>query len=70
MDIAYELFLRKLSICDEGAPIVDRGARRIVIHSQNFRPTLAACDILGFDTRTICSRVSKKPMDKWLKQLD
>jgi len=70
LDRAYKLFLCKLSICAEEAPIVDRAARRIVIRSQNFCPTLAACEILGLDTASVCSRATERPMDELLKQLD
>jgi len=66
---AYSLFLEKLGITAEQAPIVERHRDRLVIHSKNFCPTLEACRILDLDTREICKRLTEKPMQALLREL-
>ena len=70
LDAAYRLFLKKLGIAAEEAPIVERDSNRIVIHSKNFCPTLEACKILDLDTRVICKNLSEKPTQGLLRQLN
>ena len=69
LDTAYDIFLKKLGISAEEAPIVERQPDRLVIHSRNFCPTLEACKILNLDTRDICSRLNEGPTQKLLQQL-
>lgn len=45
LNTAYQLFLKKLGIGADEAPIVDKQKNRLVIHSKNFCPTLEACKI-------------------------
>ena len=70
LERAYRVFLAKLGVSANDAPIVESGPERIVIHSRNFCPTLEACRILGLDTRHVCSRMTEAPMDTLLKQID
>jgi tRNA(adenine34) deaminase len=70
LDRAYHVFLRKLDISSDEAPIVRRSADRIVIHSNNFCPTLEACRILNLDTRFVCRRLTEKPTTELLRQVD
>ena len=70
LDQAYQLFLNKLGIEADQAPIVDRRKNKFVIHSKNFCPTLEACKILGLDTRDICRQLTEAPMQALLQQLD
>lgn len=67
---AYLLFLQKLDIDADEAPIVDKQKNRLVIHSKNFCPTLEACKILDLDTRTICRELNEKPTQALLQQLN
>lgn len=66
---AYRLFLTKLGITPEEAPIVDRQKNKLIIHSKNFCPTLEACKILGLDTREVCKKLSEEPTQALLRQL-
>ena len=70
LEAAYALFLEKLGIAAEEAPIVKRQEDRVVIHSKNFCPTLEACKILDLDTRVICKRLNEGPTQELLKQLN
>jgi tRNA(adenine34) deaminase len=70
LDQAYAVFLRKLNLSTADAPMVSRTPTSIVVHSRNFCPTLEACKILGLDTRLICARLTERPMDALLKQID
>ena len=70
LDDAYLLFLIKLNLKKEEAPIVERKETEIVIHSQNFCPTLEACKILGMDTSFVCKNLNEKSTDNLLKQLN
>jgi tRNA(Arg) A34 adenosine deaminase TadA len=67
---AYNLFIRKLGISPDDAPVVDKSKHTLVIHSKNFCPTLEACKILGLDTRFVCRAFSEKPTELLLKQLN
>ena len=66
---AYQLFLKKLGISAEEAPVVEKQKSRLVIHSRNFCPTLEACKILGLDTRDVCRQLSEGPTQALLQQL-
>ena len=70
LESAYRVFLEKLGLTPDDAPIIRREATRLVIHSRNFCPTLEACQILGLDTRHICARLTEEPTDALLKQID
>lgn len=70
LNAAYRLFLKKLGISSEEAPIVDQDENRLVIHSRNFCPTLEACKILGLNTRDICIHLNQEPTQAFLQQLN
>jgi len=69
LDDAYRLFLTRLGISGEEAPIVMRSAQGIVIHSRNFCPTLEACKILDMDTRFVCRHYTEEPTTELVRQL-
>lgn len=69
IDCAYEVFLKKLSIKAEEAPVVHRDDNGLVLHSTNFCPTLEACNILGIDTRFVCRYLTEKPTTDLLRQV-
>jgi len=70
LDAAYQLFLKKLDISAEEAPVVVRQKNRLVIHSRNCCPTLEACKILGRDTREICRQLTEGPTQALLQQIN
>jgi len=70
IDKAYHVFLSKLDLTPNEAPISKHTSRGIVIHSLNFCPTLEACMILGLDTRRICAQLTEIPTDILLKQVN
>lgn len=70
LDGAYELFLNKLEISSEEAPVVNKQSNKLVIHSKNFCPTLEACKILDLDTRVICRQLNEEPTQALLRQLN
>jgi tRNA(Arg) A34 adenosine deaminase TadA len=70
LDAAYNLFLTKLGISSEQAPIVEKQKNKLVIHSKNFCPTLEACKILGLDTRDVCEKLSEEATQTLLQQLN
>ncbi len=70
LEAAYQLFLQKLNISAEDAPIVDRKKDSLVIHSKNFCPTLEACKILDLDTRVVCKQLNEGPTQELLQQLN
>jgi tRNA(adenine34) deaminase len=70
LDSAYHLFLKKLDITDDEAPIVKRKSDRITIHSRNFCPTLEAYKILDLDTRVICKKLNENPTQVLLQQMN
>ena len=67
---AYALFLKKLCIAEEEAPVVARSDREIVIHSSNLCPTLEACRILGLDTRRVCRLSNEGATIEMMKTID
>lgn len=67
---AYQLFLKKLGISADEAPIVEKQKNRLVIHSKNFCPTLEACKILDLDTRIVCKQLNEGPTQELLQQLN
>jgi tRNA(Arg) A34 adenosine deaminase TadA len=67
---AYELFLAKLGLHPDDAPVVLRTPDRLVIHSRNFCPTLEACKLLRLDTRVVCRAVTERPADVLVKYID
>lgn len=69
IDDAYRLFLARLNITEEDAPIVHRSENSIVIRSKNFCPTLEACKILDMDTRFVCRHLTEGPTTELLRQL-
>ena len=69
LENAYEIFLKKLGICESEAKAVERTEDRIVIHSKNFCPTLEACKILDLDTRYICKKLNEAAMDALMKEI-
>lgn len=70
LDIAYKIFLEKLSITEDEAPINERSENELVIHSKNFCPVLEACKILKLDTRAICKSLNEIPTDLFLKEVN
>ncbi len=68
---AFEaLFLDYLEL-DPAQLVVSReGPDEIFWEARNPCPTLAACESLGLDTRTVCRRVSDKPVQAFLSHLD
>ena len=70
LDSAYNLFLEKLGISSEDAPIVKRQENKLIIHSKNFCPTLEACRILNLDTRQVCKKLNEEPTQALLQQLE
>lgn len=69
LQTAYDLFVEKLGVSPDDAPVVRRDEDRLTIHSRNFCPTLEACTILGLDTRHVCKRYTEKPMNVLLQQI-
>ncbi len=70
IDIGYLVFLKKLGISTDQAPIISRDEKGIVLHSQNFCPTLEACKILGLDTRFVCRSLTEKPTTDLLRKVN
>ncbi len=66
---AYQLFLNKLEIAADDAPIVSRNGNKLVLQSKNFCPTLEACKILNLDTRFVCRHLSEMPTTELLRHL-
>jgi len=69
MDMAYHVFLQKLDITEEQAPVVRRDEKHLVLHSKNFCPTLEACTILKFDPRFVCRHLTEQPTTDLLRQI-
>ena len=69
IDAAYQLFLTRLNITAEDAPIIRRTNNFVIIHSKNFCPTLEACKILNIDTRLVCRCLTENPTTELLRQL-
>ena len=70
LDAGYRVFLAKLGIGKDQAPIVSRDRSRLVLHSTNFCPTLEACRILGLDTRFVCRHLTERPTTELLRQVN
>ena len=66
---AYYLFLQKLGITEDQAPVVRCGKKHLIIHSSNYCPTLEACKLLGLDTRFICKHLTEKPTTDLIRQI-
>jgi tRNA(adenine34) deaminase len=66
----YKLLCRRFGIAEEEAPVVRKTDRELVFHSMNFCPTLEACRILGYDTRTVCRMLNENSTDTLLKALN
>jgi tRNA(adenine34) deaminase len=69
IDDAYYLFLSKLGITADDAPITKRDEGKIVVHSKNFCPTLEACQILNMDTRFVCRHLTEDATNELIRQL-
>jgi tRNA(adenine34) deaminase len=69
LEAGYQVFLKKLGISQDHAPIVSRDEKHIILHSSNFCPTLEACKILDFDTHFICRHLTEKPTTDLLRQV-
>ena len=67
---AYALLLARFGITSEEAPIIFGDGTRIVFHSQNFCPTLEACNRLGLDTRYICKRLNEDATNRLIQLID
>lgn len=63
----YEKYLG-VSVPKDGE-IVERTAKRLVMHWRNPCPTLEACKKLGLDTREICKIAYQKPVQEFLKYI-
>lgn len=70
LDAGYRVFLTKLGINKDQAPIISRDHRHLVLHSTNFCPTLEACRILGLDTRFVCRLLTEKPTTELLRRVN
>ena len=66
---AYRVFLKKLGISEDQAPIVRCDETHIILHSCNYCPTLEACKLLGLDTRFVCKHLSEKPTTDLIRQI-
>jgi tRNA(adenine34) deaminase len=69
IDDAYYLFLSKLGISTDDAPIIKREETKIIIHSKNFCPTLEACQIMNLDTRVVCRHLTEDATNELIRQL-
>ncbi len=70
LDTGYQVFLKKLGITADQAPIISRDGTRIVLHSKNFCPVLEACKILGLDTRFVCRHLTEHPTTDLLRKVN
>jgi len=70
LDAGYRVFLAKLGIRKDQAPVVSRDRNRLVLHSTNYCPTLEACRILDLDTRFVCRYLTEKPTTELLRQVN
>ena len=69
-EAAYRVLLERFGITAEQTPVVLRNDTKLVFHSQNFCPTLEACQILGLDTRRVCKLYNEHSTDMLVKQID
>ncbi len=68
---AYELFLLEyLGLREQEVPVVSESDSEIVWLSCNRCPTLEACQRLSLDPRNVCRRMTEKPAQALLSQLD
>ena len=67
---AYALLLARFGITSEEAPIVFDDGTRIVFHSQNFCPTLEACNRLGMDTCHVCKHLNEDATNRLIQLID
>ena len=67
---AYALLLARFGIAAEEAPIIYTDESRIIFHSQNFCPTLEACNRLGLDTRYVCKRLNEDATNRLIQLID
>jgi tRNA(adenine34) deaminase len=70
LEAAYTVLLRRLGITEDEAPVVHRDGHSLTFHSKNFCPTLAACEILGLDTRTVCELYNSRSPDALIREVD
>jgi hypothetical protein len=70
LDAAYRLLLARFGIPPEEAPITFQDETRIMFHSQNFCPTLEACQILGLDTRYVCKHLNDDATNRLIQLID
>jgi len=70
LEQAYRLLLRRFGISESEAPIVEKSRERLVFHSQNFCPTLEACQALNLDTRRVCRLYNEGATQELIKQVD
>jgi len=70
LEAGYQVFLKKLGISQDQAPIVSRDEKHIILHSSNFCPTLEACKILALDTRFVCRHLTEKPSTEMLRKVN
>ena len=68
--VAYALLLARFGITPDEAPIIFGDETRIVFHSQNFCPTLEACNRLGLDTRHVCKRLNEDATNRLIQLID
>ena len=66
---AYRVFLQKLGIMEDQAPIVRCDEKHLILHSSNYCPTLEACNLLGLDTRFVCKYLTEKPTTDLIRQI-
>ena len=67
--VAYQMFLQKLDITEDQAPITRYDENKVIFHSKNFCPTLEACNILGLDTRFVCQHLTEKPTTDLIRKI-
>ena len=69
LQAAYRVFLQKLGITEDQAPIVQRDEKHLTLHCNNYCPTLEACNLLGLDTRFVCKYLTEKPTTDLIRQI-
>ena len=67
---AYVLLLARFGITSEEAPIILSDETKIIFHSQNFCPTLEACNRLGLDTRVVCKCLNEDATNRLIQLID
>ena len=68
---AYELlFFEYMGLSEDEVPVLSETETKIVWSSINPCPTLAACNELGLDTRTVCRAAYEKSTQAFVSQLD